>query len=145
MKVIRRASAKWTGTAQAGAGHLSSTSGVLRDTPYGFGTRFGDVPGTNPEELLAAAHAGCFTMATAYALEQSGLSAQMLSTEARLTLERDDQGFVVSSVHLNMQAQVAGISEAAFRSIAEGAKAQCPVSRLFNCEISLELHWVNAA
>jgi osmotically inducible protein OsmC len=136
---IRTASARYEGLGKDGKGWVSTGSGVLRDQPYGFGTRFGDEPGTNPEELVAAAHASCFTMALSFALAREGLSEGSLETSAAVRLDKEGEGFAVTRSDLSLAASVPGIEEARFREVAEGAKANCPISKLLNCEISLEI------
>jgi osmotically inducible protein OsmC len=134
----RTATARYDGLGKDGRGHLSTKSGVLADQPYGFGTRFGDEPGTNPEELAAAAHAGCFTMALSFALASAGYSAGRLETAAAVTLDKDSSGFRITKSALTLTAQVDGIAESEFARIAAEAKANCPISKLFNTEITLE-------
>jgi osmotically inducible protein OsmC len=134
----RTASARYEGMGKDGKGRVSTQSGVLKDQGYAFGTRFGDEPGTNPEELIAAAHAACFTMALSFALAKEGFSEGTLETTARVKLEKDGEGFKVSRSDLSLEANVSGIDEARFREIAESAKAGCPISKLLNAEISLE-------
>jgi len=134
----RSGSARYEGFGKDGRGHLSTQSGVLADQFYGFGTRFGDEPGTNPEELLAAAHAGCFTMALSFALARAGHSDGTLETEARVTLDKDGDGFAITKSALTLKAKVPGIDKAEFERLAAEAKAGCPVSKLFKAEITLE-------
>jgi lipoyl-dependent peroxiredoxin len=132
----RSASAKWSGNLKSGKGSLSSDSGVLKETPYSFSTRFEGTPGTNPEELIAAAHAGCFTMALSAALEGAGFTAELLQTTATLSLENSPTtSWTITSVKLTTVATIPGITEAKF---AAGAKANCPVSRVLKAEITLE-------
>ena len=138
MAIRRSANAVWKGNLQDGAGTISAPGGVLNQTPYSFKTRFGDTPGTNPEELIAAAHAGCFTMATSFALQNAGFTASQLDTRADLTLEQSSGGFTITGVHLTMRASVPGISTEQFQEIAAGAKANSPVSKVLNCPITLE-------
>lgn len=138
MAIKRSASAEWQGTGKEGKGQLSSQSGVLSATPYGFNTRFGDQKGTNPEELIAAAHAGCFTMALAFALSNAGFTPETLNTTAAVTLEQDGSGFKVTRSDLKLQAKVPGVEQQKFQEIAAGAKAGCPISKLLNAEISLD-------
>lgn len=138
MAIKRSASAEWQGTGKEGKGQLSSQSGVLSATPYGFNTRFGDQKGTNPEELIAAAHAGCFTMALAFALSNAGFTPESLNTTAAVTLEQDGSGFKVTRSDLKLQAKVPGVDQQKFQEIAAGAKAGCPISKLLNAEISLD-------
>jgi osmotically inducible protein OsmC len=125
----RKANARWQGTTQEGGGTLSVQSGTLRDTPYSFKARFGDGKGTNPEELLAAAHAGCFTMALSFTLNNAGFTATALETEAQLTMDTVDGKPTVTAIHLVTRAQVPGISAAQFTEIASGAKVGCVISR----------------
>jgi len=135
----RSASAVWHGNLKSGKGALSSDSGVLKATPYSFVARFGDGAGTNPEELIAAAHAGCFTMALSAALEGAGFVADTLETSAALTLENlPATSWTVTAIHLTNSAKVPGISPEKFAEIAAGAKANCPISRLLKAaEITL--------
>jgi len=136
--MIRKANAVWRGTGRDGEGALTSGSGVLKDTPYSFKTRFEDQPGTNPEELIAAAHAGCFTMALAFALQREGFTPGELSTEAAVSLDQDGAGFKITRSALTLRARVPGLSEAKFREVAEAAEKTCPVSRVLNAEITLD-------
>ena len=136
--VTRTASARYEGFGKAGKGRVSTGSGVLKDQGYSFGTRFEDAPGTNPEELVAAAHAACFTMALSFALAKEGLTDGSLETTAKVKLDQEGEGFKVSRSDLTLTAQVAGIDEDRFRTIAEGAKANCPISKLLNAEIGFE-------
>lgn len=134
----RTASARYDGLGKDGKGRVSTQSGVLADQPYGFGTRFGDEPGTNPEELIAAAHAACFTMALSFGLARAGHADGTLETTARVKLEKEGEGFKVSRSDLSLHATVLGIDAARFAEIAEEAKANCPISKLLNAEITLE-------
>ena len=134
----RTASAVWTGDLKSGKGMMSSSSGVLRDTPYSFLTRFENAPGTNPEELIAAAHAGCFTMAFSGGLSRAGFTPEKLSTSAAVTLEQVNGNWTITGVHLNLTGKVARISREQFAQIAADAKANCPVSRLLKADITLE-------
>lgn len=135
----RSASAVWQGNLKSGKGSLSSDSGVLRQTPYSFTSRFGSGSGTNPEELIAAAYAGCFTMALSAALEGAGFIADTLSTTADLSLENHPQtSWTITAIHLTTVATVPGISAEKFAEVAAGAKANCPVSRLLKAEITLD-------
>jgi len=136
--IKRRASAAWQGTGKDGKGHLTTQSGTLKDTPYSFTARFGDGLGTNPEELIAAAHAGCFAMATAFELSGAGHPPDSLQAEATVILEQDGPGWKISASHLVLRGRVPGIDAATFQKIAGGAKANCPVSKLLNAEITLE-------
>ena len=136
--ITRTASAQWQGTGKEGKGALTTQSGVLSTTPYGFNTRFGDTKGTNPEELLAASHAGCFTMALAFALQQAGYTATNIATTAAVTIESDGPGFKISKSALKLEAAVPDISREEFQKIAEGAKAGCPISKVLKADISLD-------
>ena len=135
--VTRTATARYEGLGKPGKGHISSQSGVLDETPYGFGTRFGDEKGTNPEELIAAAHASCFTMALSFALAGEGYADGTLETRAAITLDKDGEGFKVTRSDLTLTASVPGIDADKFAEVAAGAKKNCPISKLLNCEITL--------
>lgn len=137
--ITRTASARYEGLGKDGKGWVSTGSGVLDGARYGFGTRFEDEPGTNPEELIAAAHAGCFTMALSFALAKEGLTDGTLETTAKVKLEKEGEGFTVTRSDLSLTASVAGVDEARFREIAEGAKAGCPISKLLDAEMDLEI------
>ncbi|OCC24453.1 OsmC family peroxiredoxin [Croceicoccus estronivorus] len=139
MAITKTGSATYEGLGKGGAGHVSTGSGVLSDQPYGFKTRFEDGAGTNPEELVAAAHASCFTMALSFALERAGFTDGRLETKAKVTLDKDGDGFSVTRSDLTLTAKVPGIERAKFDEIASGAKANCPISKLLNAEISLEI------
>ena len=134
----RSASAVWQGDLKQGHGALATHSGVLKDTPYSFGTRFEQAPGTNPEELLAAAHAGCFTMALSAALGSAGFVPKRLATQAVVSLEQVDGQWTINHVQLNTEAWVPGITVTQFQEIAAGAKANCPLSRVINATITLD-------
>jgi osmotically inducible protein OsmC len=134
---VNTATARYEGLGKAGKGHVRSQSGVI-DAPYGFGSRFGGEPGTNPEEMIAAAHASCFTMATSFALAGAGHSDGTLETECRVTLEKDGDSFKVTRSELTLTGTVPGLTREEFEKLAEGAKAGCPISKLLNCEITLE-------
>jgi osmotically inducible protein OsmC len=135
----RNASAVWHGNLKAGKGTVSTESGILKQTPYSFTSRFESGSGTNPEELIAAAHAGCFTMALSAALERAGFVADTLETSAALTLENDPKtSWTISAVHLTTTAKVPGITAEKFAEIAAGAKANCPVSRVLRAAITLD-------
>jgi osmotically inducible protein OsmC len=136
--VQRTASAVWKGALKDGKGSISTQSGTLSDAPYSFVTRFENQKGTNPEELIAAAHAGCFTMALSAQLGTMNFTAQSLRTTAAVTLEKLDAGWTISKIHLDVSANVPGISASAFDSAAASAKANCPVSRLLKAEITME-------
>ena len=136
--ITRTASAQWEGTGKEGKGALSTQSGVLSTTPYGFNTRFGDTKGTNPEELLGASHAGCFSMALAFALTAAGFTPTRIATSAAVTVESDGPGFKISKSALKVEATVPNIAREQFQKIAEGAKAGCPISKVLNAEITLD-------
>jgi osmotically inducible protein OsmC len=139
MATIRReGSARWQGTGKEGKGVLTTQSGTLRDTPYSFTARFGDGQGTNPEELIAAAHAGCFSMAMAFQLSGAGHPPQDLATTAKLSMEQEAGGWRIAAVLLSLRARVPGIERARFDELAQAAKANCPVSRVLNAGITLE-------
>ena len=134
----RKASAVWQGGLKDGKGTMSTPdSGVLSSTPYSFGTRFESQPGTNPEELIAAAHAGCFSMALSGQLNAANLKPERIATSAEVTLEKTDAGFTVTAVHLDVRAKVPGASQEAFDKAANNAKSGCPISRLLNAKISM--------
>lgn len=136
--MIRSASARYEGLGKDGKGQVSTQSGVLSDQQYGFNTRFEDGKGTNPEELIAAAHASCFTMALSFALAGAGFTDGTLETTAKVSLDKDGDGFKVTKSALTLTANVPGIEQAKFEEIAAGAKAGCPISKLLNAEITLE-------
>jgi len=136
--MIRKAKAVWRGTGRDGSGALSTDSGVLAETPYSFKTRFDSEKGTNPEELIAAAHAGCFTMALAFRLQRAGYTPTELSTEAAVTLEQDDAGFRISRSALTLRAQVPNLDDDAFARMASDAEKNCPVSKILKTEITLD-------
>jgi osmotically inducible protein OsmC len=136
--MIRRAKAIWRGTGRAGSGNLSTDSAVLAETPHSFRTRFENENGTNPEELIAAAHAGCFTMALAFGLQAAGFTPSELITEAAVTLEPEGQGFRISRSALTLRAQVPKLDEAAFVRMAGDAEKNCPVSKVLNAAITLD-------
>jgi osmotically inducible protein OsmC len=136
--MIRKATAVWRGTGREGAGGLTTDSGVLSSTPYSFKTRFENERGTNPEELIAAAHAGCFTMALAFGLQGAGVMPTELQTEAAVTLEPEGQGFKISKSALTLKATVPGIDRAKFEELAHAAEKNCPVSKVLNAEITLD-------
>lgn len=135
--MLRSATAVWSGTLKEGKGNISTQSKALANQPYGFNTRFEDKPGTNPEELIGAAHAGCFTMALAAQLTEKKLTIEQLKTEAEVTLEQEGKAFTITAVHLDLQAKVPGIEKAEFEKIANEVKKSCPVSKVLNAEISL--------
>jgi lipoyl-dependent peroxiredoxin len=135
--MVRKASAVWKGSLKEGKGTISSDSGVLSNTPYSFSTRFENAKGTNPEELIAAAHAGCFTMALSAQLGTAGITPESLETTASLTLDKLDAGWSITKIHLDVAARIPGVDKAAFDKAAENAKAGCPVSRLLKAEITM--------
>lgn len=136
--MIRKARAVWRGTGKDGNGDLTTDSGVLSTTPYSFKTRFESEPGTNPEELIAAAHAGCFTMQLAFLIQRAGAEAEELSTEAAVSLVPDGEGFKIDRSALTLRAKVPGLDQARFEELARTAEKSCPVSRLLNAEITLD-------
>ena len=133
----RKASAEWKGNLKEGSGSVSSSSGVFSKTPFSFGTRFGDQPGTNPEELIAAAHAGCFSMALSAQLGTAGLTPDSIKTNATLTLEKLDSGWTITAIHLDVAGKVPKADAATFQKLAEAAKAGCPVSKVLNAKITM--------
>jgi osmotically inducible protein OsmC len=138
MKIKRHGYAKWSGGIKDGKGAISAESGALKDYPYGFASRFEGKPGTNPEELLGAAHAGCFTMALSLILGEAKLTATQMDTTAEVTLEQVTDGYAITSVHLTLRAKIPGADGAKFAELAAKAKAGCPVSKLFKTEITLD-------
>ena len=134
----RTGSAIWTGGLKDGKGSLSTESGILDNAQYGFGTRFESAPGTNPEELIAAAHAGCFSMALSGQLGEAGMTAESIRTSAAVTLEKDQAGFSITAVHLDLVAKIPGADQAAFEAAADRAKQGCPVSRVINAKITMD-------
>ena len=134
----KTASAHWQGGIKDGKGTLSTQSGALTKAPYGFNTRFEDQPGTNPEELLGAAHAGCFSMALPKELGDAGMTAESIETRADVTLDKQDGGFAITAVHLSLRAKIPGADRDAFEKAVETAKNGCPVSKVLNAEITLE-------
>jgi osmotically inducible protein OsmC len=139
----RKASAVWKGGLKDGKGKISTDSGVLDSTQYSFGTRFEEGKGTNPEELIAAAHAGCFSMALSGQLGNAGMTADEISTMATITLEKTDAGFTVTGSHLDVTAKVPGADAKAFETAANNAKAGCPISRLLNTTITMDAKLVS--
>ena len=138
MKINRHGSAQWSGGIKDGKGAISTESGALKAYPYGFASRFEGLPGTNPEELIAAAHAGCFTMALSLILGEAKLTAERMDTSAKVTLEQVDGGYAITAVHLTLQAKIPGADQATFEKLAGMAKAGCPVSKLLKAEITLD-------
>jgi osmotically inducible protein OsmC len=142
MKINRKGSAVWSGGLKDGKGTISTESGALSDYPYGFSSRFEGMKGTNPEELIGAAHAGCFTMALSLILGEAGLTATRMETTATVTLEQAGGGFSIPAIHLDMKATIPGADRAKFEELANKAKANCPVSKLFKAEITLNAQLV---
>lgn len=138
MAIKRKASAVWHGDLKSGKGSISSDSGVLKDTQYSFTTRFENGIGTNPEELIAAAHAGCFAMAFSAELGKAGFTPASIHATATVALDKTDAGFTVTESHLDMTAKIPGIDQGKFTAIANGAKAGCPISRLLNARVTLD-------
>ena len=134
----RKASAIWRGDLKGGKGNISTESGVLKDTQYSFSTRFENGVGTNPEELIAAAHAGCFSMAFSAELGKAGLTPDSIQTTATITMDKTDAGFTVTESHLEMTAKIPGADKAKALEIANQAKAGCPISRLLNAKVTLD-------
>ena len=137
--ITRTATARYEGMGKTGMGWMSTQSGALSEQRYGFGTRFEDEPGTNPEELIAAAHAGCFTMALSFALAKQGVNEGRLETIARVKLEKEGEGFKVSRSDLQLTASVPDVDEQKLRDLAEEAKANCPISKLLDAEMDLDV------
>ncbi len=138
MKTTKSGSAVWNGGLKDGRGSLSTQSGALEDYPYGFTSRFEGKQGSNPEELIAVAHAGCFNMALSMILGEAKLVPEKLETTAEVTLEKLDEGFAITSVHLTLKAKVIGANQQQFQTLATAAKENCPVSKLLNAEITLD-------
>jgi len=134
----KTASAHWQGGIKDGKGTISTQSGALSQSPYGFNTRFEDQPGTNPEELIGAAHAGCFSMALSKELGDAGMTAESIETKAEVTLDQRDGGFAITAVHLTLRAKIPGADRTVFAQAVEAAKNGCPVSKVLNAEITLE-------
>jgi len=134
----QKASAQWKGSLKEGSGTLSTGSGALAEKPYSFKTRFEGEQGTNPEELIGAAHAGCFSMAFSMILGQAGFTPDKIETTAAISLEQKDGGFAITASHLDVTASIPGIDEATFQDLAGKAKAGCPVSKVLNAEITME-------
>lgn len=134
----RKASAVWNGNLKEGKGRISTASGVLEDTQYSFSTRFEEGIGTNPEELIGAAHAGCFSMALSGQLTTAGFTADSINTTATVSMDKTDAGFTVTAVHLEVVARVPGIDQQGFETAANNAKAGCPISRLLKAEITMD-------
>ncbi len=140
MQINRTGSAQWSGGLKDGKGQISTQSGALKSYPYGFASRFEGVPGTNPEELIGAAHAGCFTMALSLILEEAGLKATSMETTAKVTLESVEGGFAITAIHLSLTGSIPNTDERTFIELANKAKAGCPVSKALSAvPISLEV------
>lgn len=142
MAIKRKGSAVWRGDLESGSGTVSTESGVLQDQKYGFSSRFEDEPGTNPEELIGAAHAGCFTMALSLILSEAGLVADRMETTATVSLEKGDAGFSIPAIHLVLEATIPNTEDAQFQELAAKAKANCPVSKLLDAQITLDARLV---
>ena len=138
MSIKKTASAHWAGDLKTGIGSISTETGVLRDAPYGFKARFEGGKGTNPEELIGAAHAGCFSMALSMILGDAGLKADSIDTKAEVTLDQVDGGFAITAVHLILKAKVSGASQEQFNELTKKAKEGCPVSKVLNAKITLD-------
>lgn len=138
MKIIRSGSAAWSGGLKDGKGAISTESGAVNNHPYGFASRFEGQKGTNPEELLGAAHAGCFTMALSLILGNAGYKAEKMDTTAKVTLEQVDGGYAITAVHLTLKASIPGVSKEEFAALAATAKANCPVSKVLKADITLD-------
>jgi osmotically inducible protein OsmC len=134
----KKAWAVWKGSIKEGGGTISTETGVLKEAPYGFKSRFENGPGTNPEELVGAAHAGCFSMALSLALGQAGFTPDKIETHAEITLDKVGDGFAVTASHLTLSARIPGIDKTRFEEIAASAKAGCPISKLMNAKITLD-------
>ena len=139
----RKAKAQWKGDFKSGSGTISSTSGALSNTPYSFRDRFEDGKNTNPEELLAAAHAACFSMAFSVFLQQHNLKAETIDTTCTITLDKEGDGFAIKRSHLDLTARIPGADQATFEHAAQGAKENCPVSKLYDTEITLDAKLVS--
>jgi osmotically inducible protein OsmC len=139
----RNASAEWNGGLKDGKGTISTDSSVLKDTQYSFSTRFEDGIGTNPEELIAAAHAGCFSMALSGQLGNAGMTAESINTTASVTLDKVEGGFAITTVHLEVKAKIPGADKDAFMTAANNAKAGCPISKVLNAEITMDAQLEN--
>jgi osmotically inducible protein OsmC len=139
MQITKTGSAHWTGQIKDGKGTISTESGALQDQPYGFNTRFEDKKGTNPEELLGAAHAACFTMFLSKLIGDAGFTPAALDTSAHVTLEKQGEGFAITKVHLSLEGAIPGVDSATFTKLAEQAKSGCPVSKLFDAEITMDV------
>ncbi|MCR8826480.1 OsmC family protein [Pseudosulfitobacter koreensis] len=136
--IKKSGSAKWSGDLKTGKGKVSTESGVLNDQPYGFNTRFEDGAGTNPEELIGAAHASCFSMALSMILGEKGVAAESIETTATVSLDKKDDGFAVTGVHLVVKASIPGVDKSTFDECAKAAKQNCPISKLLNADITMD-------
>ena len=143
MKITRHGSALWSGGIKDGKGAISTESGALKEYAYGFASRFEGLPGTNPEELIAAAHAGCFTMAFSLILGEAKLTAEKMETSAKVTLEQVDGGYAITAVHLTLRAKIPGADQTTLEKLSGKAKAGCPVSKLLKAEITLDARLVS--
>ncbi|MCF8984838.1 OsmC family peroxiredoxin [Pseudomonas syringae] len=138
MSIVKKASAHWEGDLKSGIGSISTETGVLREAPYGFKARFEGGKGTNPEELIGAAHAGCFSMALSMILGDAGLKAESIDTQAEVSLDQVEGGFAISAVHLTLKAKVPGATQDQFHELTNKAKEGCPVSKVLNAKITLD-------
>ncbi|QVI75490.1 OsmC family protein [Pseudomonas syringae] len=138
MSIVKKASAHWEGDLKTGIGSISTETGVLREAPYGFKARFEGGKGTNPEELIGAAHAGCFSMALSMILGGAGLTAESIDTQAEVSLDQVEGGFAISAVHLTLKAKVPGATQEKFDELTKQAKEDCPVSKVLNAKITLD-------
>lgn len=143
MKIQRNGSAVWHGTLKEGRGAISTQSGALTDYPYGFASRFEGMTGTNPEELIGAAHAGCFTMALSLILGEANLVAERMETKANVTLEKKPDGFEITAIHLTLRGNIPGVDQTKFEELANKAKAGCPVSKVLKAQITLDAQLVH--
>lgn len=143
MTIKKTGAAHWSGDIKGGKGTVSTESGALNEQPYGFNTRFEGKPGTNPEELLGAAHAGCFSMALSLMLGNEGLTPDSIDTNAVVSLDKQGEGFAITAIHLDVEAHIPGTDAATFERIANQAKEGCPVSQLFNTDISMSARLIN--
>jgi len=138
MSIVKKASAHWEGDLKSGIGSISTETGVLREAPYGFKARFEGGKGTNPEELIGAAHAGCFSMALSMILGDAGLKADSIDTSADVTLDQVDGGFAITAVHLTLKAKIPGATQEQFTELTNKAKEGCPISKVLNAKITLD-------
>jgi osmotically inducible protein OsmC len=138
MSIKKKASAHWAGDLKTGVGSISTETGALKNAPYGFKARFEGGPGTNPEELIGAAHAGCFSMAFSMILGEANLKATSIDTDAEVTLDQVDGGFAITAVHLTLKAKIPGASQQQFDELSKKAKEGCPVSKVLNAKITLD-------